>query len=176
MNLMIDLETLGTRPGSVILSIAAVPVDSPAPVEYFYRRIDKVSCIDAGLQVDAATVEWWSKQADDVREEAFSGRERLCSVLTDFSAYCASLPSEPIIWGNGADFDNPLLAEAYKHCGLKQPWKYHNSRCYRTLKSLYPNIPFLKPQRAHSALEDAKAQAVHLQMIFNYIRERGALL
>jgi hypothetical protein len=42
------------------------------------------------------------------------------------------------IWGNGANFDNPLLACAFEAAGVRPCYKFFNERCYRTVKNQYP--------------------------------------
>jgi len=76
----------------------------------------------------------------------------------------------PEIWGNGADFDNGLLAQAYRVCQLSLPWSYRDHRCYRTIKSFHQDIPFVKPAVAHGALHDARAQAEHLMLMLRRMR------
>ncbi len=73
------------------------------------------------------------------------------------------------IWGNGADFDNVILTSAYKRNDLELPWRYTNNRCYRTLKSLYPEIKLERSGTHHNALDDAISQANHLMSIFSHI-------
>jgi DNA polymerase III epsilon subunit-like protein len=170
---MVDLETLGTSPGSVILSLAAVTFATPFAIEPFYVRISKESCIDSAFTVDARTVEWWEKQSPEARNIAFSGTMDVIVAMAKFAEYCRQLPTAPLIWGNGADFDNALLAEAYRRVGITVPWKYCNSRCYRTLKNLFSQIPFVQPALKHDALQDALAQAKHSEAIFAFIAERG---
>ena len=172
-NLMVDLETLGTRPGCAILTIAAVPFASPHAVEPFYLRISTESSLQSGFHTDDATVAWWGKQSAEARDEAMGGTLDVKSALYAFSEYCNHLPYAPIVWGNGANFDNAILAEAYKIVGMKQPWKYTDDRCYRTLKELYPHIPYIKPKVAHHAFQDALAQAEHAARIFEWIRGRA---
>ena len=171
-NIMVDLETLGTRPGCAILSIAAVPFASPFDLEPFYVKIDATSCTENGFHVDDATIAWWNKQSKAAYDEAFSGTVDIKTALYAFAEYCAHLPTAPLLWGNGADFDNVILAEAYRIIGSKQPWKYTDSRCYRTLKNLYPQIPYIAPKIKHNALQDATAQAQHATRIFSWIAEK----
>jgi len=172
-NLMLDLETLGVKPGCVILSIAAVPFNIPYDLEPFYCRIDRHSCVAEEMKEDPDTIRWWDKQDAAVRTEAFTGTTNIHVALADFDAYCKSMPTAPRIWGNGSDFDNPILAEAYKICGMKQPWSFRDNMCYRTLKNLFLEIPFTPPLHAHNALEDAKAQAAHAQKIMYWITNRS---
>lgn len=173
MNIMMDIETLGTRPGCAILSIAAVPFATPFDIEPFYVKIDSTTCTENGFHVDDATIAWWSKQNLDAYNEAFSGTMDIRVALLEFAEYLHHLPTAPLIWGNGASFDNVLMSEAFKILGMKQPWKYADDRCYRTLKALYPQIPYIKPTIAHNALQDAKAQAAHATRIFAFTAERG---
>ena len=67
-NLMLDIETLGTGPNSVILSIGAVEFDETGVISKFYEAIDPESCTDWGLQIDARTVLWWMDQNDAARK------------------------------------------------------------------------------------------------------------
>ena len=70
---MIDLETLGTQPGSIILSIGAVLFDpTKAPHEClgeeFYYVIGKPTCLAAGLTFSQDTLDWWKKQSPEARK------------------------------------------------------------------------------------------------------------
>lgn len=172
-NVMIDLETLGTRPGSVIFSIGAVFFDETGVgtgMDRFYDVINVASCCVAGLRGDVNTINWWNVQSPDARAEyrkAFSEESNsLKSVLEAFSCWLvargpANGTGSIKIWGNGAAFDNALLAEAYKAAGLEPAWKFYNDRCFRTLKSL-PRAKALEPKNQgtpHHALDDAVHQA-----------------
>ena len=61
-DIMINLETLGTVAGCVILSIGAVAFDRETGElgMEFYEVINQVSCEEAGLHVDQKTVDWWA--------------------------------------------------------------------------------------------------------------------
>lgn len=156
---MIDLETLGVRPGSAILTIGAVRFNSTGLKDEFYARIDAKSCVDCGLQIDVSTVMWWLQQGDEARKALVQPGRLLKDVLQDFASWSA----EPdTLWGNGASFDNSLLSEAYLLSGIPQPWKFWNDRCYRTLKGVFPEVPFQRTGTHHNALDDAKSQALHL--------------
>ena len=47
-NIMLDIETLGTRSTSVILSIGAVEFDKTSILRAFHKRIDIDSCLRQG--------------------------------------------------------------------------------------------------------------------------------
>lgn len=162
IDLMVDLETTGTSAGCKILSIGVCSFDE---TETFYSKISISS--QPSLRDDYATIAWWDKQNIEAREEAFSGVLDLVKVLGNLADFITRLQKKyknVYIWGNGADFDIPILGAAYEAVGIKKPWKPYNGRCYRTLKNLIENrgIPpdeFIGVK--HNALNDARYQARH---------------
>lgn len=168
-HVMIDLETLGTQPGSVILSVGAVVFDPSKPPESclgdeLYLVINRGSCEALNMEVNKETLGWWSKQSAEARkvlDEAEATDITLRDALRRLSRF---IPEGAKIWSNGANFDQPLLDVAYTRAQLPLPWKYWNSRCYRTVLSMYPREKEVRPATvlAHNALEDAKWQAKHM--------------
>ncbi len=182
LDVMIDLETLGTKPGSVILSLGAVEFD---PVEgtmgrEFYEVIDTTSCVQAGLLTDPGTVQWWEKQSLEARKvlelAAYGPNNGLGAVAHMFNTFLqneggrigSGSARDVRLWGNGSDFDNVLLIAAFEAVDVRPAWRYFNHRCYRTLKNLFPvNLP---RTGAHNALADAKYQAAGAIEIFKQLR------
>lgn len=172
-DVMIDLETLGTQPGSVILSIGAVLFD-PKPKgegdlilgKEFYCVVGQPTCIAAGLTVDQSTLDWWEKQSEEARTVLAQSQDpaQSISLTKSLTQLAAFIPLGAKVWSNGANFDQPLLDVAYNKTGIVLPWKYWNSRCYRTIVAMHPNEKALRPVNAcaHNALEDAKWQARHM--------------
>ncbi len=157
---MTDLETLGNKPGSVIVALGAVKFNLDGVYETFYERVDAQSCVALGLQIDVSTVMWWMKQSDAARQEITKAGSALPGVLVRFTQWVGLAEAE--MWGNGASFDNVLLADAYERAMLPRPWKYFNDRCYRTMKAMRPDVPMQRTGTAHNALDDARSQAEHL--------------
>lgn len=164
---MLDLETLGTKPGSVILAIGATKFSvEKGIIDTFYVRVDAKSCVALGLKMDPETVMWWLRQEDAARLEITKPGEHICRALQKFSEWLHQGGDDDMeIWGNGAAFDNVLLADAYALAELTRPWKFWNDRCYRTVKSLRPDIAMPRSGTHHNALDDAKTQALHLIQI-----------
>ncbi len=166
-DVMVDLETLGTRAGCVILSIGACAfrVGAVDEANAFYEVVDERSCLVAGLKVEAETEAWWAGQSPEAQAVLTYARDpgasaKLADVLNDFSRYLSTFGPDVRVWGNGADFDNPILVAAYAAVGLKQPWKPYNGRCHRTLKNLFPEVGVDRAGLTHhNALDDAIAQA-----------------
>lgn len=161
---MLDLETLGQSPGSVIVALGAVKFGAEGVGREFYRRIDPQSCVDAGLRMDVSTVMWWLQQSDAAREEIARPGQSLKEVLSAFAGW---LDDDTEVWGNGSDFDNAILAAAYGAIGEPPPWKFWNNRCYRTVKNIHPEVPLERRGVAHNAVDDAVTQALHLLEIFD---------
>ena len=156
-NIMVDLETMGQNSNSAIIAIGAVRF-SETIQDSFYEIVDLQSSVDAGLEIDPSTIMWWMKQSDEARGAFAREGSSLIVALSDFSLWAGN---HPIIWGNGADFDNVILANAYRAFSLKPPWAFWDSRCYRTLKNLNRHIKMERSGTAHNALDDARTQAIH---------------
>ena len=76
---MIDLETLGTQPDSVIISLGIIkfdPYTDAEPYEGNYLKLDIEEQNTLGRQVDEDTLAWWSKQDPKVRDEALTDEGR----------------------------------------------------------------------------------------------------
>ena len=62
-HLMLDIETFGTTPGCVVLSIGAVEFDLDGIKGEFHAHIDVDSSTALGLKVDARTEKRWLEQS-----------------------------------------------------------------------------------------------------------------
>ncbi len=164
-NFMLDLETLGQTPGSVIVAVGAVEFGDGKIIREFYERVDAESCVKAGLKMDVATVMWWLEQSDAARAEIVRPGLPLSEVLTKFGVWLdhdTQAAGQAKVWGNGAAFDNAVLKAAYEALRLPVPWRYSGDRCYRTVKACFTGIPQIFMGTKHNALDDARAQAIHL--------------
>ena len=144
---MIDIETFGNKSHSVILSIAAVQFDleTGETGKTFYRKIDLQSAIDAGLKLNASTLQWWMEQKHEALIELFSGENRtLSESLGDFKTFYGlinqSIEEDLRVWGNGARFDLGLLEDAYETIGEDAPWNFRAEMDVRTLVAFAPEI------------------------------------
>lgn len=169
-DIMIDLETMGTSHDAAIIAIGAVafdPVSGSIGAIPFYSVVDLQSSVNCGGVIEPSSILWWMSQSDAARLDLVQGGKHINVALTAFSQWIADVCDEaPIVWGNGADFDNVILASVYRHSHLECPWKFWNSRCYRTLKNLRPDIAFEREGTHHNALDDARSQALHAIKIF----------
>jgi 3' exoribonuclease, RNase T-like len=169
-HVMVDLETLGRRAGCQVLSLGAVFFGPEGLGDEFYRNFKLEEQADAGLRrltgppLDGVLVGHEARAALEV------DRMHPTRALIDFGDWLKARSPEPRFWGNGASFDEPILIAAYEALKVRVPWKYKNSRCFRTLKELHKNVPWGGDRGvAHHALDDAKSQALHAVKILNSI-------
>ena len=166
IHVMHDLETLDNRPSAAIISIGAVAFDPDKReiVDRFYQVLDKDDCICHGLTVSRDTLNWWLKQSEAARA-VFSapGRLGLMPALMAYSQWWRDVDAQ-IVWANGTDFDTVIMTYAYDRLQADPPWKFYNTRCYRTVKNLYPT-EFPRTGTHHNAVDDAEYQANHLFVI-----------
>ena len=173
---MVDLETLGTTADAVIMSIGAVRFDPDTDAldmeNAFYASVSIESNHEgARRHISEDTLLWWLKQSPQAQAVFHEPKDTLRSALESLSDWIST--DDNHMWSNGADFDLPMLAHAYKQFGQEPPWKFWNNRCYRTMKGM----PFAKRAGKievgvkHNAVTDAYNQARHLQAIYVAMKE-----
>jgi hypothetical protein len=177
-HVMIDLETLGTKSGCVIVSIGAVEFDfvTGATHKTFYERIDIQSCLDAGLFIQGETLIWWLQQSDNVRLEIFRDTKPLQDVLKLFESFLKQVDNDTRninVWGNGSSFDLGILSTSYSICKNATPWMFWNERDVRTLVFLYPDIKknTMLTGTLHNPIDDCLHQIKYCVGIFKKVKE-----
>ena len=168
-DIMLDLETLGTRPGCVILTLGAVKFDpyslqEPGPGIYFRVDVDEQTAL--GREVQEDTLNWWISQADDIREEALGESERvsLDTLYRDLNRFLVGANN---IWAQGPLFDFAILENLYRQMGWPTPWQYWQIRDSRTLFGVHGDPRVKGKAGLHNALEDCVSQATAVQQVYN---------
>lgn len=172
MDVMLDLETLSTRPNAVILTIGAVKFD-PFGGEvntdkglYYRINVDEQIAIDR--HVMESTVEWWGKQAEEVREEALGETDRVS--LEEFtSGLNRFLVGVENIWAQGPVFDIAILENLYAQLSKPTPWQFWQIRDSRTLFQVHGDPRDKERAGAHNALIDCYYQAEGVQAIYKQL-------
>jgi len=152
---MVDIETLGLEPGAAIVSIGAVRFGPGGLGDQFYGDIDIESCQEAGLAIDAGTLQWWLGQDETVQEQLDGGQD-LETVLLGFDAWYDDADE---VWANSPSFDCEHLERAFETVGLEAPWHFSDERCFRTIRSLGRDARVSRDGDEHDALADARYQA-----------------
>jgi len=188
---MIDLETLGTKPDSVVLSIGACFFDphSNDMGEQFYAeyRGGLQWQLDNGRKISASTLRWWMDQGAAALRVFTGGTPVIkvgCDVQTppfnrpldvpfgqivgeEFVKYIGYHNKNNVLpWSHGASFDIPMVEDLLGH----EPWDFWNIRDTRTLF----DITGVKPDRSegthHNALDDAIQQAKAVQKAYAVLK------
>ena len=177
-DIMIDLETLDTKPNCVILTIGAVRF-SPTGMGIVEKLELKPTIEDQTEKykrtIDDETIEWWGKQSPEAVEEAFNevGRLSFAECLEVLYKFCWNRRA---IWSNGAGFDIVALETGYRDVGMAIPWPYYNARDTRTLFDI--TGVSLKDKKygtrtTHKAVEDAEHQAIVVQDAYRKLIKLG---
>ena len=166
-DVMLDLETMGNGPNAAIVSVGAIEFDATTNTlgQQFYRVVHLETAVADGGVIDASTVMWWMRQSDDARKDICGDGLPVRQVLAEFATWLSTLGEDVSVWGNGAAFDNVILAQAYRRAGMPVPWSHRNDRCYRTVKAMRPDVKMERTGTHHNALHDATSQATHMMAI-----------
>lgn len=165
-HVMIDIETLGLEPGSVILSIAAVAFDpSPAlePEVIFDATISVADGLKFGMKINPSTVAWHIDQGSlggGCRQRHFNTVQDALEVLW------VRIGPDDIIWANSPNFDCVLIEDAARRVGLQPQWHYRNLRDLRTALAANPTfdkatVPFVG--KRHDPVDDCMHQIALLR-------------
>jgi len=170
---MIDLETLGVEPDSVVITLGAIKFDSYSdtePHDGLYLRCDiEEQSEKYNRSIDDNTLAWWGRQEQNIQDEAFGDHENRVNMDTLTKAinkWCVGLDQ---LWCQGPLFDYAILQNLYKQVGKPCPWNYWQIRDSRTLFSMMPSDPRKAIQEeAHNALADCYYQAKCVQSTFKH--------
>ena len=160
---MLDIETLGLRPNSQILSIAAIKFN-PFEITTDFSANPKLDILlnldeQPNRHQDEDTIFWWSKQDPIVQAKIFNeeGRLSVNEALDQIMKFCWQAPT---IWAQGPQFDICVLNHLYAEHGRGIPWKYNNIRDSRTVLSL---VDIEKPIVTHDSIDDVIRQTKLIQ-------------
>lgn len=158
---MIDIETVGLKPGSRILAVGALRFDPFSD--------EKFDGIEFGVddptgKADPKTVEWWaSPDRAEARahlarladREAIGALERYVRRFTDDTKSVEW-------WAKSPNFDMVLLESLAERTGTIPPWSFRMLRDVRTALAMFPEFEpseFTPSAPLHSPLADCELQA-----------------
>lgn len=166
---MIDIETLDTSPGAAVLTVGACKFDPHNTVEPHSKTLWRPAVeqqLTAGRIVSEDTLNWWSKQAADVRESTFTedGRIPLEQFFSELNKYLVGADK---IWCQGPQFDMVILENLFDQFGHHRNWAFWQIMDCRTIFNMMPKDPRKSVQQnLHSADDDAYWQAVCVQKTY----------
>lgn len=159
-NVMIDVETLSTRPDAVIIQIAAVKFEFKSDkTENFVANCSMKSSIELGLHTDKATLDWWKEQPPEVLKSILKDTIPISDSINQFIDF-VSPSKDMVFWANGMNFDYPVIESTCRALDVPVPWKYWNLRDTRTVYSIFGldwrNYPRIGSY--HNAIDDCLTQ------------------
>jgi len=167
---MLDLETLGTHPDCVVLTIGAIkfnPYTMDEPGDGMYLRLDIEEQLNMGRSTLDSTIEWWAQQDPKVREEAMGEqghRASIAELRKDLNKFLVGVEH---IWCQGPAFDIVILEDLYRSQCWPIPWHFWQIRDSRTLFGVHGDPRETGRDQAHTALMDCYYQAIGVQKVYN---------
>lgn len=173
-HLMIDIETLDTKPSAVVLSVGACLFDLETGVitrEYSSGPLEKQNQLRNGRTISESTLRWWMQPEQEPARAASFGYTSVPAVDV-LVALRTMVEENTIVWGNDPAFDCVILEDLYRTLWeCEAPWKFYNRQCVRTYRRLpgAEDVPRVAPTVAHDPLADAIAQAKHVCAIHAHL-------
>lgn len=179
-HLMLDIETMG----EAIMSVGAVPFSihpermEVAPIsESFHGKVSLKESVLAGMTIDPDTVEWWLSQSKEAQTALLSGSRycglsELCQGFQQFCGDNLTPQNKLTVWAKPPEFDVRILQKAFSLLPQVWPFHYAATRDLRTLLEVASTAGMdqvfqIVPRVKHSAVEDARAQALQVVAIMS---------
>lgn len=182
-HVMLDIETMGTAPGSAILTIGLAQFDINSgeiikSAEFRNRQEDQEAL---GRTIDPGTVKWWAGQSEAARARLtepplYSPIDMLRKVYMWLDGVSRS-QWDLGVWAKGPGFDCNLCRDLVADLNAK--WKGHFSReyCVRTMLLMdklngWHVADSIVNELAHGAEADAIYQAKQVSAIWQRVNGR----
>ncbi len=165
-DVMIDLETLGLKPGYVILSIgcAFFNPQGEGHGSTFYRTVDLGDSVSKGFEISKSTVNWWQRQEHSAIQALGVEPQSVEDVFFDFVDWFNGNNGEKV-WSQGANMDIPMVEHVLEKLDIRIPWDFWNVRDTRTVYDLF-DFDYKSITREgtyHNALQDSIHQVKCVQ-------------
>lgn len=163
LRIMIDKESLSTKPNAAFISLSAVVMDFDAksPQESLLNRFNMYVKIDSAFayaengagHIDPQTIMWWFRQCDAARMDQANGQDEardMRAVLAAFNHWVSDVANlygvhrdRIELWSCGPMQDQNWLENAWRDTfpdsafSHKQAWPWWGVRCGRSFLSTY---------------------------------------
>lgn len=171
IDLMIDLETLDTKPSAIVLSIGACFFDlKKGEIGATFHTYLTIKDQDKkGRTFSEETLRWWMGQSDAAKRIFSEKRKPTADGVADFINWCEANKNGKEInpWGNGATFDIAIIESLFNDFApfenheVDGPWKAKTTMDLRTFRRFVANnAPVPKVVGVeHNAKDDAINEA-----------------
>lgn len=136
----------------------------------------KILSIPSYFKAERETVAWWKKQDQweplqlRMKEHGLlisDALRKIIEILNDWDF--------DGVWFAGPTYDQVCLESYFDFFSLEIPWKFYQSRDFRTMRKQFPELASQFPENPslHSALDDSINQVQKLEVIY---RSTGRLI
>lgn len=190
---VIDWETMGTSPDSVVLSLAFIPFERDGLESFqtyinnaYYWKFKIEPQIEDGRTINQDTLDWWDKQDPEVKKSQFESTTNdvtLAKMLDDLAGikYRYGINNKSCGWCRGTSFDFPLFANIIKTTELEKEslnaaffpcafWQQRDIRSYIAGLMVDPNltkVPLPKGSiegfKHHDPVHDCARAILHIK-------------
>ena len=140
VDVMVDIETLGTKADSTIIQISAIAFDIKTGKHL--SKFDAIADIEKNedMKVDGSTIKWWLNTDKQLLAELINkGEKSSNAILLNFYGWLHTLTmdmKDVYLWGNGILFDNKMIQHQLEAIGKEYPIFYKNDRDVGTIVDL----------------------------------------
>lgn len=175
-DVMIDIETLGTKPGCIVLSVGVVQfdVETGDTGRNFYCRPNPYVQQSRGLGIDYGTLEWWMEQGPGAQSVFQEPTESVGDMVHGIKWACEEART---FWSQGSNFDFPILEAMinafYPADNSPVPWSFYQIRDTRVIYDLAKRktgFNYKSVKRSgdhHNAIDDAYHQVMCVNDAWN---------
>lgn len=184
-DIMVDIETLGTKADSTIIQIAAVAFNiTTGKVIDTVNMIADIAKNKGPLNAAGRTLKWWMETNKELFNDLLSDGDKASEeILEDFQTWIINLPGsfgDHYLWGNGILFDNRIIQHQLEALGLRYPIHYRNDRDVRTILEMasmklgvteeqLKESCALEGRVEHDALDDARYQTALVLLCYRIL-------
>jgi hypothetical protein len=152
---ILDLETLDTKPTSLITEIGLIIFNREdlTVIDHVEIKPDFFAQLAAGRTFDPDTIAFHRKQGTLPQLDP-SSQTDLHFAAAELAQYFREY--KPVrVWIQGTCFDRPIVEDFYRSLDQPLPWHFTSSRDARTAWDIaFPNERH--PKRGHKALDDCQ--------------------
>jgi len=187
VHVMIDIETLGTRPDAVVLSVGAVAFRPFATTgEFvlvekaeFHRFLDIDEQVRDGRTIDVDTIKFWLHNKGTLVSILLEEQNSQFDMLSGLRQFLEVYKPKRL-WARGPQFDQVILENMISANNLPPLWEYWRWMDMRTLVRISDAViceddasairQMTGPRVKHDALDDAKNQAILTARYLKYLQ------
>ena len=164
---MIDIETLGSGPQSMVLSIAAVRFDEKSILDTIELYPDLQEQTHQGQKIDIQTLIWWQKNREILAEYLTKPRKSLNFCYHQLAYFLSEKEENTLIWAKSPRFDLQILENLWPKANPL--WNHRNQGDVRIAEWKINSLRgyLFQSTKAHDSLADCIAQAKNVSIFLS---------